>query len=82
MNIDIITPDELVYSGKIRLIQVPGTSGSFEVMKNHAPIISTIEKGTIKVIEANEEKTEHFFNIEKGLIEVNHNKVIVLLEKK
>jgi F-type H+-transporting ATPase subunit epsilon len=82
MNLDIITPDELVYSGKIQLIKVPGASGSFEVLKNHAPIISTLDKGTIKVVEANEEKTEHFFNIDKGLIEVNHNNVIVLLEKK
>jgi F-type H+-transporting ATPase subunit epsilon len=82
MNLDIITPDQIIYSGKIRLIKVPGTTGSFEVMKNHAPIISTLDKGTIKVIEDNEDKTEHFFNINQGLIEVNHNQVIVLLEKK
>jgi F-type H+-transporting ATPase subunit epsilon len=79
MKLDIVTPDESIYSGKIKLIKVPGTQGSFEVLKNHAAIISTLDKGTIKVID--EADNEQFFNIEKGLIEVNHNNIIVLLEK-
>ena len=50
MNLDIITPDKTVYSGEIKLIKVPGSQGSFEVLKDHAPIVSSLEKGEVKVI--------------------------------
>ncbi len=78
MLLEIVTPDKKIFSGEITLVKVPGTSGSFEVLKNHAPIISTLEKGTVKVID--EEKNEHQFEIDKGVIEVNKNKIIILAE--
>ena len=79
MILEIVTPDKKVYSGSIKLVQVPGADGSFEVLKNHAPLISTLGKGTVKVIDQ-DDNVEHF-EIEKGVIEVNKNKVIVLAEK-
>ncbi len=79
MQLDIVTPDEKVFSGQVRLVQVPGTKGQFEVLKNHAPIISTLGVGKVKVID--EEGQTHFFNIDQGVIEVNHNKIILLAEK-
>jgi len=79
MILEIVTPDEKIYSGEIKLIQVPGTDGSFEVMKNHAPIISTLGKGKVKVIE--EDDSVKFFDIQKGVIEVNKDKIILLAEK-
>jgi F-type H+-transporting ATPase subunit epsilon len=79
MQLEIVTPDKKVYTGKVKLVQVPGTNGSFEVLKNHAPIISTLEKGKVKVVEAND--NEIFFEMDKGVIEVNKNKIIVLAEK-
>lgn len=79
MYLEIVTPDEKVYTGEIKLIQVPGVDGSFEVLKNHAPIISTLAKGKVKIVEADD--TEKFFDIEKGVIEVNKNQIILLAEK-
>lgn len=78
MYLEIITPEEKVYSGEIKLIRVPGTKGSFEILQNHAPIISTLEKGDIKVI-SSADKEEHF-KINGGLIEASDNKIIVLGE--
>ncbi|MBE9468911.1 MAG: ATP synthase F1 subunit epsilon [Bacteroidetes bacterium] len=78
MYLEIVTPDKKIYEGEIKLIQVPGSKGSFEVMYNHAPLISTIEKGSIKVIEESEKKI--YFDIEGGVIEVLKNKVIILAE--
>ncbi len=78
MYLEIITPEEKVFSGEIKLIRVPGTKGSFEILQNHAPIISTLEKGDIKVISSSG-KEEHF-EINGGLIEVSDNKIIVLGE--
>lgn len=78
MNLEIVTPDKKVFSGEIKLIQVPGTNGKFEVLRNHAPIISTLSEGEIKIISPDGEKT--FYNIQGGVIEVRDNKVIVLAE--
>ncbi len=77
MNLEIITPDKKIYSGKVNVVQVPGSKGLFEVLEYHAPIISTLEKGRIKVVEGN---TELFFNINGGVIEVKGGNVIILAE--
>lgn len=79
MYLEIVTPDNKVYTGEVKLVQVPGTDGSFEVLKNHAPIISTLNAGKVKVVE--EDDSEKFFDISKGVIEVNRNKIILLAEK-
>lgn len=76
MQLDIVTPDEQVYSGEVKLVKLPGVDGSFEILKNHAPLISTLEKGKIKIIEENDEIK--FFEINDGVVEVQSNKVIVL----
>ena len=78
MLLEIITPDKKLFTGEVKLIQVPGTKGSFEILKNHAPIISTLEQGTIKIIDPHDQ--EEFFDIPGGVIEVKKNKVIILSE--
>ena len=78
MHLEIITPDKKVYEGTIKLVKVPGSKGSFEVLRNHAPIISTLENGEVKIIDEND-KTE-FFEIGGGVIEVKQNKIIILAE--
>ncbi len=78
MILEIITPDKKIYSGKVKLVQLPGTKGLFEIMKNHAPIISTLEKGKIKVEEENGEI--FFFDVEGGIVENKDDKIIVLAE--
>ncbi|UCG29069.1 MAG: ATP synthase F1 subunit epsilon [Bacteroidales bacterium] len=76
--LEIITPGKKIFTGEVKLIQVPGEKGSFEILKNHAPIISTLEKGIIKVINMKDE--QDFFDINGGVIEVNKNKIIILAE--
>ncbi len=77
MHLDIITPEKKLFSGEVSSVKVPGTSGEFQVLKNHAPIISTLQKGTVKVKSTDGLKT---FNISGGVIEVLKNKVILLAE--
>jgi len=77
MYLEILTPDQKVFSGDITSVQVPGTSGRFEVLTNHAPIISTLEKGDVTIRLAKEEK---IFTIDGGVVEVLHDKVVVLAE--
>ena len=78
MLLEIITPDKKIYSGKVTLVKLPGSKGAFEILKNHAPIISSLEKGTIKVVE--ESGKELFFEVDGGVAENKDNKIIVLAE--
>lgn len=78
MLLEIITPDKRIYSGEVKLVQLPGALGSFEILNNHAPVISTLEKGKIKVIE--ESGKTLFFEVDGGVIENKDNKIIVLVE--
>ena len=78
MLLEIITPDKCIYSGKIKLIKLPGSKGAFEILENHAPIISSLDKGTIKIIEENGQ--ELFFEVDGGVAENKDNKIIVLAE--
>ncbi len=78
MLLEIITPDKKVYSGRVKLVQLPGTKGTFEILSHHAPIISTLEKGRIKVLDENDQ--EHFFEINGGVIENKDNKIVILAE--
>jgi len=78
MILDIITPDKKLFEGEITLVKVPGTDGSFEMMNNHAPIVSSLEKGEIKIIPVDGD--DIFINISGGLVELNNNKVSILVE--
>ncbi len=77
MTLDILTPDKKIYSGEVVSVQVPGTSGSFEILKNHAAIISTLEKGKVKIKSKTGIET---FMINGGVIEVLKNKITLLAE--
>lgn len=78
MTIEIITPDKKVFEGEISSAQFPGSSGSFEVLNNHAPIISALDKGILKIKKTNGEQIK--FEVEGGVVEVLKNKIIVLAE--
>jgi len=78
MHLEIVTPDEKVFEGEVKLVQLPGTEGSFEILNNHAPIISTLKNGKIKVND-NANATQ-YFEIKSGVVEMQHNKIIVLAE--
>ena len=51
MKIEIITPDKKIFAGEIKSVRVPGKKGSFQVLKDHAPIISTLENGTVRIVD-------------------------------
>lgn len=76
MKLEIITPEKKVFSGSIRSVRVPGQKGSFQVLKGHAPIISTLDKGLVVV--SDEEGIETRFIIDGGVVEVKEDKVILL----
>ncbi|NOX46497.1 MAG: ATP synthase F1 subunit epsilon [Chlorobi bacterium] len=78
MNVEIINPDKLIYSGKASLVQLPGKDGSFEILNNHAPIIAILKMGQVKIID--DDKNAEYFEIKGGLIEVVKNKVLILAE--
>jgi F-type H+-transporting ATPase subunit epsilon len=73
MNLEIITPDKKVFSGEVEVVTLPGSDGSFQVLKDHAAIVSTLGKGILKA-----DKQE--FTIDGGVVEVLNNKVLVLAE--
>ena len=77
MFLEIITPDKKVFEGEVTSAQFPGTQGSFEVLNNHAPLISTLENGQIRVASA---AGNQYFQVDGGVVEVLNNKIIVLAE--
>ena len=78
MELEIITPEKNVFKGEVNSVLLPGTTGKFEVLNGHAPIISSLKQGQVRVINA-ENKTETF-DIKGGVIEMQNNKIIVLAE--
>jgi F-type H+-transporting ATPase subunit epsilon len=77
MNLEILTPDKKVFEGEVTAVTVPGTLGSFQILKGHAPIISTLEDGPISIKGTS---GDHTFNIKGGVVEVLDDKIIVLAE--
>ena len=78
MLLEIITPDTKIFKGEVKLVQVPGSKGSFQILNNHAPIISTLEPGDVKVIDGNDRTS--FYTIGGGVIEVKNNHIMILAE--
>jgi len=78
MTVEIIDPDKTIYKGEADVIQLPGKDGSFEVLNNHAPLISILKNGKIKLIDTS--KNTEYFEIRGGVIEVLQNKVLILAE--
>lgn len=77
MTLEILTPDKKVFEGEVTSVIVPGTMGSFQILRDHAPIIATLEDGPV-IIKSN--ANEQTLNIKGGVVEVLKNKIIVLAE--
>lgn len=77
MHLEIITPDRKVFSGEVDSATFPGSDGSFQVLNNHAPIISSLAKGEL-VYKIKDKST--ILNVDGGVVEVRNNHVIVLAE--
>ncbi len=78
MYIELVTPENVIYEGQADIVTLPGTEGSFQVMNNHAPIISSLKNGEL-VIKIGKE--ERFFEVSGGVVEVLDNKLVVLTEQ-
>jgi len=76
MILEIITPEKELFSGKVTSVKFPGINGGFEILNNHAPIISTLAEGEISV--TTDKKDLEKFAIKGGVIEMQNNKIIVL----
>ena len=78
MILEIITPEKVAFKGEVTSVKLPGKAGEFEVLKNHAPIISTLTKGAIRIIKA--DNNIKIFDVNGGVIEMQKNKIIVLAD--
>ena len=77
MYLEIVTPDQKVFEGEVISVTFPGTDGSFQVLNNHAPLLSTLKKGMIVY---QDEKNKFDVMVDGGVVEVLNNKVVVLAE--
>lgn len=78
MNVKIIKPDSTLYDGPATMIQLPGTKGLFEMLENHAPIISSLAAGTIRLQTDGEQ--ELAFNIKAGVVKGQKNDILILVQ--
>ena len=79
MNLEILTPEKKLYSGNVYGVQLPGISGLCEVLEKHAPLVSALKAGRLKVLKDRSNQTS-FFDIQGGFVEVINNNVTVLVE--
>ncbi len=77
MKLEIVTPDKKVFQGPASGVQVPGVEGSFEVLENHAALVSALGEGTVRITSGG--KSE-YFDIDGGVIEVLNNTIVILAE--
>ncbi len=93
MVLEIISPEAILVSGAVTSVSVPGINGEFQMLNNHAPIVSALTKGKVKINAKNlkiSRSTKKFFTqideenfvlpIESGTIELNNNKIIILVD--
>jgi F-type H+-transporting ATPase subunit epsilon len=77
MQLEIITPDKTIYSGEVSSATFPGVKGSFQVLNNHAPVISSLSQGLVKY---QDETGEGNIEVTGGVVEVKENKIVLLAE--
>jgi F-type H+-transporting ATPase subunit epsilon len=78
MILEILTPEKKLYSGEVYGVQLPGTSGLFEILDKHAPMVSALGKGRLKILVDKKETTT--YTIQSGFVEILNNKATVLVE--
>lgn len=80
MQLEILTPEKKIFAGDVYGIQLPGISGSFEILEKHAPMVSALGKGTMKLLMDKSGNNPLRYTIQGGFMEVIQNKVTVLVE--
>lgn len=79
LKVSILSPEKKIFEGEANLVEVPGEKGRFQMLINHAPIVSSLVKGVVRIIETNNKETK--FDIESGVVECANNEIIILIEK-
>jgi F-type H+-transporting ATPase subunit epsilon len=77
MNLTILSPEKEIFSGEVKSVSVPGSGGSFQLLENHAAIVSSLDKGEIRIEKANGEKMA--LTISGGFVEMLRNEVALLV---
>ena len=81
MYLEIITPDEKIFEGEVESTVFPGSDGSFQILNGHAPLISSLAAGDVKIVSMVDKKLkETHYAIDGGIVEVLNNRVVVLAE--
>ncbi|MDY6289413.1 MAG: hypothetical protein SPM02_08175 [Bacteroidales bacterium] len=78
MKVKITKPDSTVFEGEAKLLQLPGAGGLFEILQNHAPIISALTKGTLRVVTDGDETK--LFEIRGGVVKGQKNDILILVQ--
>ena len=78
MKIKITKPNSILFEGDVKLVQLPGTGGKFEILENHAPIISTLEVGDIRIVLS--DNTEQIFSVRGGVVKGQQNDFMLLVQ--
>lgn len=77
LKLIVLTPENEFYNGPVTSVKAPGVSGQFEVLTNHAPLLSALAKGEVRIIK--DDGSKQTFQIESGFIEVLRNEVALLV---
>ncbi len=78
LDIEIVTPQKVIFAGKASSVSVPGSLSAFQVLYNHAPIVSSLDAGIVKIVDSDSNK--RYFAIKEGFTEVRNNKVSILVD--
>jgi F-type H+-transporting ATPase subunit epsilon len=78
MTLEILTPERKIFSGEVYGVQLPGTAGLFEVLDKHAPMVSALKAGKLKILK--DKNTTELYSIQSGFAEVLNNKTTILVE--
>ena len=78
MTLEILTPEKKIFSGSVYGVQLPGIDGLFEVLEKHAPLVSALSKGNLKILK--DKSSFENYSIQGGFVEVLNNKATVLVE--
>lgn len=92
MFLEIVTPEASIFNGEVDSVTVPGVTGEFQMLNNHAPIVSLLQQGKIKIqgkLDIDKDYADKFSSLDKntsvlpiqsGTIELNDNKIIILVD--
>ena len=78
MHLTVLTPQKELFNGIVTSVKVPGTRGQFEILKGHAPIVSSLSSGTLRILDNQGKKS--LIEISKGFVEVLRNEVSLLVQ--